>query len=279
MLSIIFGFSSALLWGAADFFGGLASRKAQAYHAVLLGGSVGLVFVLLAGCISGEAPIAWVDWLYCTIGGSLGTAALLLFFEAMRRGQMSIAAPVSALMAAVLPVVTGMFLAGFPGWLTLLGFLLALASIWFISQADGTPRGMRLRLADLALPLLAGIGFGIYLIFIHRGSQNGLFWPMVSSRLAGVVTMLIYTLSTRRSLLPPASAWPSIILNGLLDVSGNAFYILAGHYGRMDVAAVLASLYPGSTVLLANLFLHERINRRQVFGILAALVAIVLLTV
>ena len=121
----------------------------------------------------------------------MGVLGLLLLFHSMTKGQMSVAAPVSALMAAILPVIVGTLTEGFPGWLTLAGFILALAAIWFISQPDGSPKSMRLRLADLSLPLLAGVSFGVYFILIHRGSQTGLFWPMVSSRLSGVVTMMV----------------------------------------------------------------------------------------
>ena len=279
MISILYGLSSALAWGAADFCGGLASRKAKAYQAVLFGEAIGLAALLVAAVLSGEAPIGWSAWLMCTIAGSMGVLGLLLFFKAMAKGRMSVAAPVSALTAAILPVIVGSFVEGFPGWLTLAGFALALAAIWFISQPDGGPKSLRLRLADLSLPLVAGVSFGVYLILFHNGSQNGLFWPMVSSRLAGVVTMMIYTLFTRQSFVPPKPVWPLLILNGVLDVSGNGLYILAGQAGRMDVAAVLASLYPASTVLLAGVFLHERLNRLQLAGILAALAAIVLMTI
>jgi drug/metabolite transporter (DMT)-like permease len=279
LLSIFYGLSSALIWGVADFFGGLASRKTKAYQAVLFGEAVGLVALLAAALLSGEALIGWLDWLLCTFAGILGVMGLLLFFQAMSKGQMSVAAPVSALMAAILPVIVGSFVEGFPGWLTMAGFGLALAAIWFISQPDGSQKSLHLRLADLKLPLLSGVSFGIYLILIHAGSQNGLFWPMVSSRFAGVVTMTIFTLVTRQPFLPPKTVWPLVILNGLLDVSGNGLYILAGQAGRMDVAAVLVSLYPASTVLLAGMFLHERLNRLQVAGILAALTAIVLMTI
>jgi drug/metabolite transporter (DMT)-like permease len=279
LLSILFGLSSAITWGAADFCGGLASRKAKAYQAVLFGEAVGLAILLAALLLSGEKWIGWLAWLLCTIAGSMGVLGLLLFFQAMSKGQMSVAAPVSALTAAILPVIVGSFVEGFPGWLTMAGFVLALAAIWFISQPDGGPKSLRLRLADLSLPLIAGISFGVYLILIHRGSQNGLFWPMVSSRFSGVVTMVVYTLVTRQPFLPSKPVWPLLVLNGILDISGNGLYILAGQAGRMDVAAVLASLYPASTVLLAGLFLHERLNRLQLAGILAALAAIVLMTV
>ena len=279
MISILYGLSSAFMWGAADFCGGLASRKARAYQAVLFGEAAGLVALLVALALSGEKWFGWSDWLLCAIAGSMGVLGLLMFFQAITRGLMSVAAPVSALMAAILPVIVGSFEDGFPGWLTLAGFTLALASIWFISQPDGGPKSLRLRLADLSLPLIAGISFGVYLILFHHGSQHALFWPMVSSRSAGVLTMIIYTLVTRQAFLPAKSVWPLIILNGIMDVSGNGLYILAGQTGRMDVAAVLASLYPASTVLLAGLLLHERLNRLQFVGIMAALVAIVLMTI
>jgi drug/metabolite transporter (DMT)-like permease len=279
LLSILYGLTSALTWGAADYCGGLASRKAKPYQAVLLGEAVGLAALLVIAFLSSETPPGWSAWLMCAIAGSMGVLGLLLFFQSMAAGKMSIAAPVSALTAAILPVIVGSSLEGFPGMFTMAGFALALAAIWFISQPDGSPKSLRLRLADLKLPILAGIGFGIYYILFNRGSQDGFFWPMVSSRLAGVVTMVIYTLATRQSFLPSAPVWPLIILNGILDVTGNGFYILAGQAGRMDVAAVLASLYPASTVLLAGLFLHERLNRLQLLGILAALVAVMLMTV
>ncbi len=279
MLTIVYGLTSALAWGGADFCGGLASRRGKAYQAVLFGEGIGLVILLVIAFASGEKPLPWTSWLLCTIAGSMGVIGLLLFFQSMVKGQMSVAAPVSALTAALLPVIVGSIMDGFPGFLTFAGFGLALAAIWFISQPDGGPKTVRLRLADLSLPLIAGLGFGIYLILFERGSQNNLFWPMVASRLAGTVTMIIYTLSTRQPFLPPRGSWLLIIMNGILDITGNGLYILAGQAGRMDMAAVLVSLYPGSTVLLAGLFLHERLNRSQLVGILAALAAIVLMTI
>jgi drug/metabolite transporter (DMT)-like permease len=279
MLSIIFGLSSALIWGAADFCGGLASRKAKAYQAVLLGEAIGLAVLLIVAFLSGEPLISLASLWPCALAGVMGVLGLLLFFQAITKGLMSVAAPVSALMAVVIPVIFGILTSGFPGWLIFIGFLLAMASIWFISQPDGGPKSIRLRITDLSLPLIAGFSFGVYLILMHHGSQSGLFWPMVTSRTAGVATMLVYALITRQRVTPPKSVWPLLVLNGILDVTGNGFYLLAAKAGRMDVAAVLVSLYPGSTVILAGLLLRERLNRLQITGILAALAAIVFLTI
>jgi drug/metabolite transporter (DMT)-like permease len=276
---VLFGLSSAISWGAADFCGGLASRKGKAYQVVLFGEATGLAILVVIAWLSGEKPLSWASLLMCTIAGSMGVLGLLLFFKSLAKGKMSVAAPVSALSAALLPVIVGSILDGFPGILTFAGFGLALVAIWFISQPDGGQKNIRLRLADLSLPLLAGVSFGVYLILYNRGSQTNLFLPLVASRLAGTLTMLLYALLTHQSLLPERAVWPMIALNGLLDITGNGLYVLAGQAGRMDVAAVLVSLYPGSTVLLASLFLHERLNRAQVAGILAALAAIVLMTI
>jgi drug/metabolite transporter (DMT)-like permease len=279
MFSILFGLSSALTWGAADFCGGLASRKAKAYQAVLFGEAFGLAILLVAALFFGEPPLSWSAWLMCTIAGAMGVFGLLLFFQSLTKGQMTIAAPVSALTATILPVIVGSLLEKFPGWWTFAGFALALVAIWFISQPDGGPKSLRVRLADLALPLIAGAAFGVYLVLVEQGSQDHLLWPMIAARTAGTLTMLLYTLIGRRQFRPQGNVWPFILLNGLLDITGNGLYILAGQTGRMDVAAVLASLYPGSTVILAWLLLRERINRLQFFGILTALAAIVLMTV
>ena len=279
MLSILFGLSSALSWGAADFCGGLASRKAKAYQAVLFGEAFGLILLLVAAFFFGEPPLSWSAWLMCTIAGAMGVLGLLLFFQSLTKGQMTIAAPVSALTATILPVIVGSVLEKFPGVWTFAGFALALVAIWFISQPDGGPKSLRVRLADLALPLIAGAAFGVYFVLVERGSRDHLLWPMIAARTAGTLTMLLYTLIGRKRFLPQGNVWPFILLNGLLDVTGNGLYILAGQTGRMDVAAVLASLYPGSTVILAWLLLRERINRLQFFGILTALAAIVLMTV
>jgi drug/metabolite transporter (DMT)-like permease len=124
------------------------------------------------------------------------------------------------------------------------------------------------------------VGFGLYFIMMHQASDSALVWPMVASRSGGMALMLAFMLALRHDWrVASASAFPLIILNAVLDVGGNVFYILAGQSGRMDVAAVISSLYPGATVLLAWIVLKERINRVQWLGILAALAAIVLMTI
>jgi drug/metabolite transporter (DMT)-like permease len=129
------------------------------------------------------------------------------------------------------------------------------------------------------LPLFSGFCFGLYFIIMHQASDETILWPMIASRSGGMLALLVFVFVRRESWQVTRSAWSLIAMNAVLDVGGNAFYILAGQAGRLDVAAVLGSLYPGATVILAGLILKERINLLQKLGILAALVAIVLMTV
>jgi drug/metabolite transporter (DMT)-like permease len=279
LYSILFGLSSALTWGAADFYGALASRKARAFLAVLFGEAFGLAFLLIAALIVHESGIGLTSWLMCSAAGCLGVLGLLLFFYSFTKKQIAFVAPISALVSTFLPIIIGALREGFPAWWTFAGFCLAMLAIWLISRPAGASSSLRLRLVDLALPILAGICFGLYFVLFHEGSQQGFVLPLVATRSAGVLTILVVTLAARQSLLPPAGAWHYFILNGVLDVAGNAFYLLAGQVGRMDTAAVIASLYPAVTILLAWLLLREKISRPQLGGILIALAAIVLMTI
>ena len=280
MLSILFGLTSALTWGAADFAGGLSSRKLSAYRAVFFSDFFGLLLLLIAAGIYRENFPALYPVLIAGLAGMFGSMGLLVLFYSMIQGQMSIAAPVSALLAATLPVIVGGMMDGLPKPLQFLGFGFALMAVWMISQGDSEEKFHLGRLADLRLPLLAGLGFGLYFVLMGAATRAtpSLIWPMVASRTAGTVLLLIFVLIRRESFGVPRAAWNVVSANAILDVSGNVFYILALRTGRLDVSAVLSSLYPGATVLLAWLMLKERISRKQWLGIAAALVAIVLMT-
>jgi len=280
LLSILFGLTSALTWGAGDFAGGLSSRKLGAYRAVLFGDFFGLLLLFVAAGIYREDFPALYPLLIAALAGMLGSMGLLVLYFSMIKGQMSIAAPVSALLAATLPVIVGGMLDGLPKPLQFLGFGFALVAVWMISQGDSNEKFHIGRLADLRLPLLAGLGFGSYFVLMGAATRatTSTFWPMISSRTAGTLLLLAFVLARRELLGVPRNAWKVVLANAILDVSGNLFYILALKTGRLDVSAVLSSLYPGATVLLAWLILKERISRNQWLGIVAALIAIALMT-
>lgn len=278
MLSIVFGLAAALAWGAADFTGGLASRRTGAYRAVLYGEFFGFLFIVAAAFFIHQPLPAWSVLALAAAAGAIGTTGLLTLFQSVVHGKMSIAMPVSALLAAALPVIVGSVIEGFPGTITFLGFILALSAIWLISQEEGKDGRFLARLSDLRQPLLAGIGFGSFFILMDVAAREGTLWPMLASRFGGTLIVAIYMLFRRDNWRLERDVWPVLVLNGFLDVGGTAFYVLASQTGRLDVSAVISSLFPGSTVILAALILKERVSGSQFAGILLALTAIVFLT-
>lgn len=281
MLPILLGLASALTWGAGDFTGGLAARRVGAYRSVFYAEVIGVIFLFIVIGLTGEDLPGTRTMIFSVLAGMLGTVGLMLLYHAMAIGMMSIAAPVSALLAAALPVAVGIFAEGLPDFLTILGFGFALLAVWMISQSEGGVKDILSHLSDLKLPLIAGIGFGFYFVLMHEATGDGgaVIWPMVFSRLGGMTLITTYLLVTRSNLKIELGALPIISVNGILDLGGNFFFILAGQAGRLDVASVLSSLFPGATVMLAWIFLKERLNRNQWIGVAAALVAIILMTI
>jgi drug/metabolite transporter (DMT)-like permease len=188
-------------------------------------------------------------------------------------------APVTAVLSAAIPVIVGILAEGVPPILVLVGFGLAVTAVWLLSggrRADG------LRRDELGLALLAGLGFSLFFVFIDQFSAGVVFWPLVAARAASIPLLLIFMLYRQWTGVQWAAIgrrlWPIIALAGVLDSGGNYFFALATQSGRLDIAAVLASLYPASTVLLARLILKETLGPRQWLGVGVALVALVLIT-
>lgn len=278
MLSILYGIGSAIAWGAADFTGGLASKRARAYQVLIVSEFAGLFPILGLLLIWNEPLPPLPAWLWSLSAGAVGSLGLLLLYRALAEGQMAIAAPVSAVLAAVVPIVVGTLTEGLPDWLTLLGIGLALVSIWIVSQTHAAHEG-ELNLANIRLPFIAGIFFGLFFVLMHNATREAVLWPVVSGRVGGTLIMLAYALVVRGGILPARAVWPVAIFSGVIDVAGSLCYVMAARGGRMDIAAVLAALYPATTVILAWLFLKEKIAGRQTIGILLALGAITLMTI
>lgn len=273
-IAILFGLLSALTWGAGDFNGGLAVKRSNPYGVIAVAHTVSLVLLLVTVFIVGEPIPPMHDWLWGGASGLAGGIGLMLLYRALADGRMSVAAPVSAVVAAALPVLVGLLQDGLPAVWVLTGFVLALVAVWLISGGEG----LIIRFDDLRMPVIAGIAFGAFFIFIERASQTALLWPLIAVRIVSVSTMLGYALITRQDWIPKRESMVPLLLSSLLDTFGNAFYALSARTGRLDVAAVLGALYPGATVLLAWIFLKENISRIQTLGILLALGAIILLT-
>jgi drug/metabolite transporter (DMT)-like permease len=183
---------------------------------------------------------------------------------------MGIVAPVSGVVAALVPIVVAAFTAGLPGPLQLAGFALAMASVWLLTaHEDGRPRPR-----ELVIPVASGLGFGFFYVFLDQANDHSIYLSLVVQRCVAALVVLAAALIARQSLLPARGALWLIAIVGVFDVGGNVFFSLAALAGRLDVAGVLASLYPGATVAWASLLLRERLSRPQWAGVAAALAAI-----
>ena len=273
--TVAFALAASLTWGAGDFSGGLATRRAQVLSVVVGAYAVGLIMLIALALVWSEPFPTTLDLMWGSVAGLAGAVGLVAFYQALAVGRMGIVAPIAAMLSAVLPVLFDAFFEGLPGPLQLIGFVLALIAVGLISGlgvVKGRPKG-------LGLALLAGIGFGSFFILISRVSNGAVFWPLAAARLSSLLFLLAVVLIRRQKVLPEKSVWLVIFLAGALDVAGNVFFVQATHAGRLDVAAILSSLYPAVTVLLATIFLKERVTRLQAIGIFVALVAIPLISI
>jgi drug/metabolite transporter (DMT)-like permease len=271
--SVAFGLASAASWGAGDFSGGLASRRAPAAGVVVASQAVGIALLVVLAVATHEAAPSFGQLGWAALAGANGAFGLLALYSALASGRMGIAAPVSGVVGAVVPVLVGTALHGSPGPLRFLGFALALAGVWLLTSGGGGSERTALR--ELWLPALAGASFGLFLVFIHQAGGATVLWPLTAARATSMVVLGVVGGATGALRMPGRSALGLTCLAGLLDTGGNAFFVLAARAGRLDVAGVLSSLYPASTVLLACLLLRERLTARQTAGALVTLAAIV----
>ncbi len=275
LLAVVFGLACAASWGAGDFSGGLATRRNSVFAVAITSQIVGISLLALLAVVTGEArPSPEAVWWGAAAGlcGAIGISAL---YQGLSVGRMGIVAPLSAIMTASIPVLVGLILEGAPSMFQLAGFAIALLAVWLISSNSNELQ--RVQKPELLWATAAGLGFAGFLLFINFASSGGFYWPLVAARASSIGLLFIIAVVTRSSLRPGLRQLPLIMLTGMLEVAGNAFYAAASQLGRLDIAAVLGSLYPASTVMLANVVLGERIYRRQLLGILTALLAVALI--
>jgi len=284
----LLGCGAAIFWGGGDFFGGMGVRAGggtmrASLKFILLAHAVSLVIVggvalMLHKPLPHGAPLAW--GVGCGIAAGLG---LMFFYVALSEWHMGPATAISGLLSAGIPAAVGMLTQGSPGLRQAAGFFIAATAIWII--AEGAP-GDRVSRRTLILSLLAGVSFGIYFIGLREANTAGLLWAMATARVGSISTtaailggMAIFARDSRSTEIRFGSrAIRFAMVTVLLDTVGNLMFIASTRVGRLDVAAVLASLYPASTIILAAWILHERPTTRQRWGMVLALAAVVMIT-
>jgi drug/metabolite transporter (DMT)-like permease len=272
---IIYGLTSALVWGTGDFVGGLAARRSTQFKVVALSALAALCLLVPAAFLAGESfpsgpTIAWS--LAAGLCGAVGIAAL---YQGLSVGSAAVVAPTSAVVGAAVPVLVGALLDSLPTPTDFAGILAGLTGIWLVSSL-GEARAAPTR-AGISLGLLAGAGFGGFFVLIAQVEPGILFSPLAFAKLAAFGFGLV-ALAAQHQGLPSPRSNPLALLAGVLDTGGNLFYLLAARATSLAVAAVLASMYPAATVGLSVLVLHEKVSRRQVSGVVLCVAAVALIS-
>jgi drug/metabolite transporter (DMT)-like permease len=277
-VAVILALTSAAVYGAADFLGGLASRKTSVFGVVALSQVVGLAALLaLLPWLGG--PVDGTDLAWGVAAGVAGASGLVLFFRTLARGVMSVIAPVTAVTSAAVPVLVGLLGGNRIGLWAAAGIALALAAVVLVSAEGGLSALRAARPASLAPALAAGTAFGFFFVLLDRTSEDAGVTPLVAARMASVALVVVLALATRQSLRVTRPALPLVALSGVGDMTANALFLLATQQeGQLAITGVLASLYPVSTVMLAQVLLRERLAGAQVAGLGTAVAAIVLIT-
>lgn len=267
--------SAAASWGAADFSGGIATKKANAFGVVVVAHGTGLLFMLALALLTHDPLPDKNALMWGVVAGFSGGIGLAAFYRALAVGQMGVNAPIAAVLTALFPVIVGFREQGLPTTLQFGGFALALVGIWLLAS----PPGRIERPKGLGLAIIARLGFSGFLVCSRFAGTRSLFWPLVAARLASVILMLTIVFATRVKWTASQRSLVYMVIAGILDSSGNALFVAATQHGRLDVAAVLSSFYPASTVLLARFILKEKISLVQGAGIFAALASVPLIAV
>ena len=274
-MSIALALAAAAAWGTGDFLGGLANRRAALLSVLLISQSVGLVGMLLVALVVG-GHAGGADLAYGALAGLAGAAGVAMLYRGLASGAMSLVAPITGVVAVVVPIAVGVASGERPALFQYIGIAVAIVAVTLLSGGGST--ATRLGGATVLMAIGAGIGFGLFYVAIAKTSSGANLWPLVSARGASVTVLLAVSGLTRRA--PRfGGANPVVIIGaGVFDVSANALYLLAVHGGLLSIVSVLVSLYPVSTVLCSLAVLGERLRTLQIAGVAAAMVAVVLIT-
>ncbi len=275
---------SALVWGVADFVGGLASRRSTPLQTLVLTTPAGLVLIVpLALLVHGDPSGTALPGIGSALFGSMG---ILLLYAALTIGPMGIVSPIAAVIGAAIPVVVGLLQGDRPGIPAYVGMALAVVAIVTVGLEPQAPtddaRHQKVSTRALVLAILAGVGIGGFMAVISLAPDGSGLWSVVWAR--GTSTVIIAVLGGIAALRARAPYLPDenpvraqAVWAGVLDVGANAIYVLALQIGLLSVVSVLGSLYPAATVLLARYGLAERLRPVQKVGMVTAIVAAALL--
>jgi drug/metabolite transporter (DMT)-like permease len=275
-MDVVLAASSAVAYGVADYAGGRASRNLASVVVTVVGQVVSLLMLVVAVLWQGYFDPLRADLFWGAAGGLSGPVGLVCFYHALGHGPVTVVAPVTAMFSLSLPVVVGVLGGERPALLGWVGMVCALVAVALVSGALSERTGGRAARSILVLSVVAGCGFGGFMAALAQTSDDGGMWPLVAARMVSVPTLFAVIAVRRPSAVAARPTWLLALVAGVLDMAANVLYLQAARRGAITTVAVIASLYPVSTVALAFSLDRERVDRTQQVGMVAALLALVL---
>jgi drug/metabolite transporter (DMT)-like permease len=276
-MAVIFALLTAVVYGVADYSGGRASRTASSATVTFIGQTAGFIGALSLALIVGDPLASGHDLAISAAAGIAGSLGLLGFYRAMASGAMTVVAPITALVGTTIPVIWGLASGERPGLLAYIGMVVAVLAVVLVTDALGfhavdTPPGV------VGLAIFAGACFAtIFIAFDNTSSDAGL-WPLVALRTVSLPIVVMVVLIGRKPFVATGTAFKFALLSGILDSLANGLYLFAAREGLLSVVAVIASLYPVSTLALATTLDKEKVHTAQWVGIGCAVTALVLVS-
>jgi uncharacterized membrane protein len=293
--------ASAVFYGAADFLGGLATRRANVITIVVISQLAGLLaLVMMLPLLPASSPTG-DDWMWGAAAGITGGIGVALLYHALAMGSMAIVAPITAVCAVIVPVGAAVAFGERPGTGAAAGIALAIVAIVLVSRQstsalplrrdDATNSFLQKRTVaswrrggeiagdarSIAIALASGVAIGLFFLALAQSGADAGLWPLVAARGVSFAMFATLALVTQRSMRMPADVAAIAVTGGVLDMLANLLYLVATRHGQLSLVVTLASLYPASTVLLARTVLGERLSGGQTAGIMCALVAVMLI--
>jgi uncharacterized membrane protein len=302
MLSVVLGFIGAITFGAADFIGGLASKRISATKVTFVSGLVGFG-VAIVGSLMIPSVFSWQALFWGAMAGIVGSAAIMMLYASLAIGPMSILSPLGAFVSAVVPVTWALTTGESLGTFGFVGLGLGLVAVVFVGFVP-EKNAVRPSFKGLAMSIGAGILIGAFLIFIDRAPSDAGLIPLIANRIVSAsimgitIAVLAGVRAARRSRVRAAGgaraddaaalqrerfadSWrPGLklaVLTGIIDGTGNALLLLGIQIGDLSVMSVLTAMYPAGTIILAGVVLKERVAPIQAVGLVLAITAAALL--
>ncbi|HVA32661.1 MAG TPA: DMT family transporter [Candidatus Baltobacteraceae bacterium] len=273
---VALGIVSALLYGSADFLGGVASKRSPMLSVTLGAQTVGLLVLFGVVPFFRAAPTQ-AEILWSLAGGVCGGIGIALLYHALSIGKMGVVSPITAVLAAAMPVLVGILRGDSLRAFQLAGIAIALAAVVMISLSKEESGKREIATSGVKEAIASGIAIGCFFLVLGTVRSSAGLDGLLAARIGSVLCLLVLVLVTRTKPRPAGGTLPMVIASGAMDMSANVLYVIAAQTGELAIASVLTSLYPASTVLLAQIALRERLQLVQKIGVGLALLGVALI--